>query len=159
MSTTSTIDTSALVAAGFEGEIIRPGDASYEDASKRWSKLIERKAGLVVHPANTSDVAKAVKFAVGGGQQVVIKGASLTSAASSGVLINQGGGHGGAASSSSEGGVVIDLSVHLNDVQVDKERRTMTVGGGTRWGAIDAAAQKHGLAVVGPTHNDVGVGG
>lgn len=70
------IDTKSLTNAGFKGDVILPGDSEYEEANKRWSRFIERQAGVVVRPRSTEDVALAVKFAVQGGYPVVVKGQS-----------------------------------------------------------------------------------
>jgi hypothetical protein len=44
-------------------------------------------------------------------------------------------------------------------VEVDPNSATAVVGGGAKWGDVDQAAIKHGLAVVGGTNDDTGVAG
>jgi hypothetical protein len=54
---------------------------------------------------------------------------------------------------------VIDLSRHLNTVEIDAENELAYVGGGAIWEQVDKAAIQHGLASVGGTVNHTGVGG
>ena len=46
-----------------EGEIVVPGDASYEAAIHRWSAGTIRKAGVVCRAADAGDVQAAVRWA------------------------------------------------------------------------------------------------
>ena len=43
-----------------KGAVVVPGDDGYEASLRRWATNAERKAGVVVLPENTSDVAAAV---------------------------------------------------------------------------------------------------
>jgi FAD/FMN-containing dehydrogenase len=47
----------------------------------------------------------------------------------------------------------------MRSVQVNVEAKTVTFGGGCRWSDVDDECWKHGLATVGGTVNDTGVGG
>jgi FAD/FMN-containing dehydrogenase len=47
----------------------------------------------------------------------------------------------------------------VRDVSVDTEKKTVTAQGGALWANVYAAAEKHGLAVVGGTVDTTGVGG
>ena len=69
-----------------------------------------------------------------------------------------GGGHGVTGSAVTDGGICIDLR-GIDGVSVDPAARTASVGGGARWGAVDAATQEHGLAVTGGRVSTTGVGG
>jgi FAD/FMN-containing dehydrogenase len=60
--------------------------------------------------------------------------------------------------SSCEGGLIIDLRL-MRAVSVDPDARTITAAGGCLWRDVDQAAARHGLATVGGTVNDTGVGG
>ncbi|KDO35202.1 hypothetical protein SPRG_00048 [Saprolegnia parasitica CBS 223.65] len=54
--------------------------------------------------------------------------------------------------------VVIDLH-YLSDIRVNAEDKYIDIGGGARMGAADAELRGSGLAFVGGTHPDTGVGG
>ncbi len=73
-------------------------------------------------------------------------------------LAVRGGGHSTAGASSTSGGVVIDLS-SMRSVTVDPTAKTLTIQGGAQWSDVDDAAWEHGLATVGGTVADTGVGG
>jgi FAD/FMN-containing dehydrogenase len=70
----------------------------------------------------------------------------------------RGGGHGVAGNAVRDGGLVIDLG-SMKSVAIDPAARTATVGGGVRWGELDAATQAFGLATTGGGVSDTGVGG
>jgi FAD/FMN-containing dehydrogenase len=74
-------------------------------------------------------------------------------------LAVKGGGHSTAGASSTDGGLLIDLNTHMRTTDVDVEGRTIKVGGGAVWGDVDEALAPHGLAAVGGTVSDTGVGG
>ena len=70
----------------------------------------------------------------------------------------KGGGHSTGGASSTSEGLVIDLS-HLSQTIVNPTAKTLRVGGGANWGQVDVALAAHGLATVGGTVSDTGVGG
>jgi FAD/FMN-containing dehydrogenase len=73
-------------------------------------------------------------------------------------LATKGGGHATSGSSSTEGGLCIDLSL-MRDVSVDVAANTVTAQGGCVWEDVDNAAAEHGLAAIGGTVNNTGIGG
>ena len=60
----------------FKGDVVQPGDSGYVQAIKRWSKLSERNARLVLYPKDEEDVVAAVKFGVANHVELVVKGES-----------------------------------------------------------------------------------
>src|SRR6201993_4650807 len=52
----------ATFRASLRGELIEPGDASYEEARKVYNRMIERRPRLIVRCADVADVMAAVKF-------------------------------------------------------------------------------------------------
>ena len=65
--TTIDTDTTELLAAGFSGNLLRPGDATYDEARQVYNAMFDRHPALIVQCRNTEDVVAAVKFARGGG--------------------------------------------------------------------------------------------
>lgn len=63
----------------FKGDIVDPSSPDFEQALKRWSKLSERKASVVVYPTSTEDVVAALKYARANQLEVAIKGMSFSS--------------------------------------------------------------------------------
>ena len=125
----------------FGGDIIEPGGAEYESASR--SLLASGHPAHVLRPGSVGDVQAGVRFA-----------------ASTGLVLSvRGGGHGFAGFGTNDGGVVIDLS-KLADVEIiDSERHLVRIGGGATWGQVAAALAPHGLAISSGDTKSVGVGG
>lgn len=86
----------------FQGEILRPSDAGYDDARTIWNAMIDKHPALITRCTNSDDVIEAVNFA---------RDNNL-------LLSVRGGGHNVAGSAVCEGGLMIDLSL-MKDIQVD----------------------------------------
>jgi FAD/FMN-containing dehydrogenase len=127
---------------GFAGEILRPGEAAYDEARTVFNGMIDRRPAVIARAANGDDVAAAVNVAR---EQDI-------------ALSIYGGGHGVTGSALVDAGICVDLRA-LNRVDVDPDQRVARVEGGAKWGAIDAATQEHGLAVTGGRVSDTGIGG
>jgi FAD/FMN-containing dehydrogenase len=127
---------------GLAGSVMGPGDPDYETARRVWNHAIDKRPALIVRPANTDDVARAVGFARSEGRPIAVRG----------------GAHSVAGFSTCDDGIVIDLA-QLNEVQVDVESRRALAGGGARWKTFDAATQQHGLATTGGLVSSTGIGG
>jgi FAD/FMN-containing dehydrogenase len=137
-----TLDTVAQLAARFSGEVLKPGDAMYDDARRIQNGLIDRRPSLIARCADVSDIVAAVQFARAQGAEVAVRG----------------GGHGVSGRATTEGGVMIDLST-LKRIEIDEATRTARVGGGATWAELNAATQRHGLATTGGVVSSTGVGG
>jgi FAD/FMN-containing dehydrogenase len=125
----------------FGGDIIEPGGAEYESASR--SVLAPGNPAYVLRPGSVGDVRAGVRFAASAGL----------------VLSVRGGGHGFAGFGTNDGGVVIDLS-QLTDVEITgNDRHLVRIGGGATWGQVAAALAPHGLAISSGDTKSVGVGG
>src|SRR5260221_1906270 len=105
----------------FEGDIVTPDDTGYTEAIARWPANAERKARVVAFVKDTDDVALALKYARTNNLQVAIRC----------------GGHSPTGASSAEDGLVIDLSRYLDYADIDAEKRTARVGGGSLWGTVE----------------------
>src|SRR3954470_20458131 len=115
--------------SGFQGRLIGPDDAGYDEAHRVYNAMIHKHPALIAQCANADDVAKVIRFARDRGLLIAVRG----------------GGHNGAGLGTCDGGVVIDLSP-IKGVEVDPKARTARVGGGCTWGEVDQATNKHGLA-------------
>jgi FAD/FMN-containing dehydrogenase len=125
----------------FGGDIIEPGGAEYESASR--TVLASGSPAHVLRPKSAGDVQAGVRFAASAGLSLSVRG----------------GGHGFAGFGTNDGGVVIDLS-NLADVEIiDKERHLVRIGGGATWGEVASALGPHGLAISSGDTKSVGVGG
>ena len=125
----------------FGGDMIEPGGAEYESASR--SVLTTGSPACVLRPGTVGDVQAGVRFAAGTGL----------------VLSVRGGGHGFAGFGTSDGGVVIDLGRLANVEILDPERRLVRIGGGATWGQVAAGLAPHGLAISSGDTKSVGAGG
>jgi hypothetical protein len=130
------------LARQLRGELIQPGDASYEKARLVWNGMIDRWPALIARCASSADVVAAVNFA---------RRHELT-------LAVRGGGHNVAGHGTCDGGLVIDLSP-IKRIEVDPTARVARVGGGATWGEVDAATQIYGLAAPGGVFSGTGVAG
>lgn len=59
--------------ASLKGDILQPGDDGYDSSLKRWSKLSERRAGLVAYPKDVEDVVSVVNFSTRNHVELVVK--------------------------------------------------------------------------------------
>jgi len=112
----------------FAGEIVRPDDSGYDVARAVWNSMIDCRPALIVRPTGTDDVVAALRFARE--QELVIA--------------VRCGGHSIPGFSTCDDGIVIDLS-RIRGVDVDPERRTARVRGGSLLAELDDAAQGHRL--------------
>jgi FAD/FMN-containing dehydrogenase len=124
------------------GEVLRPGDAGYDQARALWNGAIDRCPAFIVRCRSAAEVAAAVRFAAGSGMLLAVKG----------------GGHSIPGWSVCEGGVMIDLSP-MKGVHVDVQRRVATAEPGLLLREYDAATQAHGLASPGGEISHTGVAG
>jgi FAD/FMN-containing dehydrogenase len=132
----------ALLAKQLTGELILPGDPSYDTHRKVWNGMIDKNPALIARCANTQDVVAAVNFA---------REHQL-------LLAVRGGGHNVAGHATCDGGLVIDLAP-MRQIEVNVEKRLVAVQGGATWGDVDAATQPYGLATPGGVFSKTGVAG
>jgi FAD/FMN-containing dehydrogenase len=135
-------DAIAQLRGQIRGEVITPDDLQYELARKVYNGMIDKKPAAVVRCSDVADVMAAVKFGRTHDLRVAVRG----------------GGHNGGGLGIVDDGLVIDLSKICN-VRVDPKSRTVRVGGGATWGAVDHATHAFGLAVPTGIISTTGVGG
>ena len=125
----------------FGGDIVEPGDAEYESASR--TLCASGSPAYVLRPQGVGDVQAAVRFA----------------AEARFVLSVRGGGHSFPGFGSNDGGVVIDLRNLANVEFIDDDQHLVRIGGGATWGRVTAALAPHGVAISSGDTKSVGVGG
>lgn len=125
----------------FGGDIIEPGGAEYEAASR--SVLASGSPVVVLRPKSVADVQAGIRFAAGAGLQLSVRG----------------GGHAFAGFGTNDGGVVIDLSGISGVEVIDKERHLVRIGGGAVWGQVASTLAADNLAISSGDTKSVGVGG
>jgi FAD/FMN-containing dehydrogenase len=130
------------LARRFTGRLIVPGDPDYDASRAVFNAMIDRRPALIARCAGTPDVVAAVDFARERGL----------------VLAVRSGGHSVAGLGVCDDGVVVDLA-GLDGIEIDRVARTARAGGGVLWGALDAAAQQHGLHTPGGRVTTTGIGG
>src|SRR4029077_16065843 len=132
----------AAFRASLRGELIEPGDPSYDAARKVYNGMIERRPRLIARCADVADVMTAVKF----GREHKL------------LVALRSGGHNAGGLGVCDDGLVIDLS-RMNYVRVDPKKRTVLVGGGALWRDVDHATHAFGLAVPSGIISTTGVAG
>ena len=135
----ATLDT---FGAAFRGQLIRAGDAQYDQARAIWNAMIDRRPALIARCSGAADVMRCVKFAAEHELRVAVRS----------------GGHNIAGNALCNDGLVIDLSA-MRSVRVDTARRIAHVGPGATLGDFDHEAQAFGLATPLGINSTTGVAG
>ena len=112
----------------FKGNLFRPEDPDFDEASRIWNGMVARRPGLIARCADVSDVQAAIRSAAAAGIVTAVRC----------------GGHSLAGFSTCDQGLVIDLSL-LRQVTVDEKARRARAAGGCLLGSIDTATQQFGL--------------
>jgi len=128
--------------AGLRGELLCPGDESYEEARTVWNAMIDKRPALITRCAGAADVIHSINFARNNEFLVAVRG----------------GGHDVAGTAVCDGGLVIDLS-RMKGIRVDPTRRTIRAEPGLTWGEFDQETQAFGLATTGGFVPTTGIAG
>ncbi len=128
--------------AQLTGRVIGRSDLDYDTARSVWNGDIDRRPAAIARCTGPADVAAAIAFGREHGLQISVRG----------------GAHGFWGAAAPEGGLVIDLR-ELRGVSVDPGSRRAWCSGGATLADLDAATQRHGMAVTAGTISHTGVGG
>ena len=128
----SQLDPSALdeLRASFRGDLVFPGDPSYDAHRRVWNGSIDRFPALIARCRGVADVISAARFAREHEQLVAVRS----------------GRHSYPGLGVCDGGMVIDLG-QLTGIRVDPDTRTARAQAGVLLGDLDREAQAFGLAV------------
>ena len=135
-------DTVNALAKSFGGQLLRPGDAGYDEARRVHNGLIDKHPAVIARCSGTADVVDAVKLGRDLGLEIAVRG----------------GGHNVAGRASVDNGLMIDLA-SMKGVHVDAKARTGRVQGGVTWGEFNRETQVHELATTGGVISTTGVAG
>ncbi len=128
--------------AAFDGRVIAPDDAGYDQARTLFAGGFDQRPAVIVRPADADEVAQVVALARDTGMELAVRS----------------GGHSGAGHSVSDGGIVLDLSA-MRALDVDAGRRTAWAQTGLTAGEYSVAAGAYGLATGFGDTGSVGIGG
>lgn len=128
--------------ATFQGGLVTPEHAGYNDACRLWNASINKRPALIARCTGIADIVSAVNFA---------RENSLLTAV-------RGGGHNVGGRALCDDGIVIDLS-QMRAVHVDPATRTVRVQGGATLGDLDRETHAFGLAVPCGVVPKTGIGG
>jgi hypothetical protein len=140
----SRIDNTAWreLTASFVGELVQPGEPTYDEQRRVWNGSINRRPALIARCRGAADVATALRCARRTGLPVAVRS----------------GGHSFPGVSVCDNGIVVDLGL-MKRIELDPAARTATVDAGVLLGELDAATQAHGLAVPAGIVTHTGVAG
>ncbi|HMJ36038.1 MAG TPA: FAD-binding oxidoreductase [Baekduia sp.] len=128
--------------ARLDGQLLLPGDAGYDEARTVWNAMVDRRPRMIVRCASVADVTLAVRTARELDLEIGVRC----------------GGHNILGLAIPDDGLMIDLTP-MGAVRIDGQRRLAWVQGGALLGALDRAAQAHGLATTAGNVSHTGVGG
>ena len=129
-------------AAGFRGDLLRPGDAGYDASRKVWNGMIDKRPALIARCVGPADVVAAVNFA---------RDHDL-------LLSVRGGGHNITGNAVCERGLMLDLSP-MKGVRVDPAGLRARAEAGLTWGEYNQETQAFGLASTGGVVSTTGIAG
>jgi FAD/FMN-containing dehydrogenase len=127
---------------GFAGEVIKPGDPTFDRHREVWNGMVDRRPALIARCTSASDVMAAVRHGRDAGLEIAVKC----------------GGHSMTGISVPDGGLMVDLSP-MSTVRVDPDALKATVQGGSLLRNLDRAAEAHALATTAGNVSHTGVGG
>lgn len=135
-------DTLAELAAELEGDLLTSEHPAYDEERTLWNGMIDRRPALAARCRSADDVVRCVRFAREHDLEICVRGA----------------GHNIAGRAVTDDAFLISL-LHMRRVEVDPASRSVRVQAGATLGDVDAAAQKHGLALPVGINSTTGIAG
>ena len=135
-------DAVTMLAGTFRGQLLRAGDAGYDDARKVHNGLIDKRPALIARCHGLADIVDAVKMAREQQLEVAVRG----------------GGHNVAGRATVDGGLTIDLSP-MKGIHVDRKAGIARAQPGLMWTEFNRETQVHGLATTGGVLSTTGIAG
>ena len=130
------------LARSIHGQLLRSSSPGYDEVRRVWNLAYDRRPFAIVRAARVDDIRHCVDFARRYTVPVAVRG----------------GGHSYAGYGVADGALQIDLG-HFNQVTLDRERRIVSVGGGTRIRELLLATLAAGLYSPMGSCGSVGVAG
>jgi FAD/FMN-containing dehydrogenase len=124
------------------GDIVLPGDATWDTARQAWNLAVDQRPVAVVYPASADDVAVAVRLAAEHGLRIAF---------------NAGGHNAGPIDWSRD--TLLLKTEQMHGIEIDPVARRARVEAGVLAKPLAVAAGEHGLAYLAGTSPDVGVFG
>jgi FAD/FMN-containing dehydrogenase len=128
--------------ANFDGRVIAPEDAPYDEARHVFFKGFDRRPAAIIRPTKAEEVARAVTLARDSGLELAVRS----------------GAHSRAGYGTTDGGIVIDLS-GMKALDIDADAKTAWVDTGITAGEYTVATGEHGLVTGFGDAGSVGIGG
>ncbi|HEX6467894.1 MAG TPA: FAD-binding oxidoreductase [Streptosporangiaceae bacterium] len=130
------------LAGALRGDLVRPGDAGYDEARAVYNAMIDRRPAAIARCRDVVDVIACVRFGREHGVEIAVRG----------------GGHNAAGLGIWDDALVIDLSAQRGTT-VNPAERTVRVDGGCTWADVDHATVGFGMATPSGFLSSTGVGG
>ena len=128
--------------SGLRGEVVWPGDRSYDTARAVFNGMIDRRPLAVIRPVDAAEVVRCITFARRHDLPLSVRG----------------GGHSVAGNAVREGALMLDLSA-MKTLRVDPATRTVRAEPGLTLGEFDRATQAYGLATTLGVVSTTGIAG
>jgi FAD/FMN-containing dehydrogenase len=140
--TSTTLAPAAYDDLALRGQLIRPGDAAYDQARAVYNGMIDKHPAAIARCRDVADVIACVRFASQHGIEVAVRG----------------GGHSAAGLGVADDALVIDLS-GLRSTTVNPDEHTVRADAGCTWGDVDHATVAFGMATPSGVLASTGVAG
>ena len=140
--TAETLMRARALRARLQGELVLPGDESWDEARQAWNLAVDQRPAAVALPETVDDVVAIVDFAREHGLRVA----------------PQGTGHNAGPLGWLDETILLKTS-RMRRVEIDPESRRARVEAGVLWMEVTGPAAEHGLATLAGSSPDVGVVG